>query len=233
LLGASGVCAGLAASVATRHERALRAQVGSLVPVIVARRDLPAGVLITPDRARSQLIERRVPARFVPPSALHAARDAVGFKTQAPLAAGDYVGARQLGTSEVPGSAARFERPAAVPGAARVVEVAVAGAQSIEDSLVPGAFADVLVTSDEGAGPPRTYLALQRVQIAAFRPGAPSAGGRSGAADGTAALRVTLRQAVLLTAAQNFARELRLVPRQAGDERRLPPASISAQQLGG
>ena len=35
-----------------------------------------------------------------------------------------------------------------------------------------------------------------------------------------ASLRVTLRQAVYLAAAQSFARELRLLPRAAGDRRR-------------
>jgi pilus assembly protein CpaB len=55
------------------------------------------------------------------------------------------------------------------------------------------------------------------------------AGGSDGAAaadadsaDGsaTATLRVTLKQAVYLTAAQNFAREVRLLPRAPGDRRR-------------
>jgi pilus assembly protein CpaB len=35
-----------------------------------------------------------------------------------------------------------------------------------------------------------------------------------------ASLRVTLRQAVYLAAAQSFARELRLLPRAEGDRRR-------------
>jgi hypothetical protein len=42
---------------------------------------------------------------------------------------------------------------------------------------------------------------------------------------------VTLRQAVLLTAAQNFAREVRLVPRPVGDDRRLHATAVSAAQL--
>jgi pilus assembly protein CpaB len=33
-------------------------------------------------------------------------------------------------------------------------------------------------------------------------------------------LRVTVRQAIALAAAQNFARELRVLPRSAGDRRR-------------
>ena len=39
----------------------------------------------------------------------------------------------------------------------------------------------------------------------------------------SASLRVTLRQAVYLAAAQSFARELRLLPRAAGDRERAGP----------
>jgi len=46
----------------------------------------------------------------------------------------------------------------------------------------------------------------------------PDADAASGSA--TATLRVTLKQAVYLTAAQNFAREVRLLPRAPGDRRR-------------
>jgi hypothetical protein len=52
------------------------------------------------------------------------------------------------------------------------------------------------------------------------------------AADGRVTLRATLRQVVLLTAADNFAREVRVVPRAAGDNRRLGPVSIAASGLG-
>ena len=45
-------------------------------------------------------------------------------------------------------------------------------------------------------------------------------------------VKVTLAQAVLLTAARNFARELRLVPRAAGDNRRLGPTLVTASELG-
>ena len=51
-------------------------------------------------------------------------------------------------------------------------------------------------------------------------------------ADATATVRATLRQAVTLIAAQNFAREVRVVPRPAGDARRLGPASVTAAALG-
>jgi hypothetical protein len=46
-----------------------------------------------------------------------------------------------------------------------------------------------------------------------------------------AALRVTVRQAVYLTAAQNFAQEVRLLPRPAGDRGGLGKLSVGGKQL--
>ena len=62
------------------------------------------------------------------------------------------------------------------------------------------------------AGSPRTYLALQRLDLLDLRSWRGGPGREGPRADAMARLRVTLRQAVLLTAAGNFARELRLVP---------------------
>src|SRR5207302_593378 len=94
-----------------------------------------------------------------------------------------------------------------------------------------GSRVDVLITTDRG-GAPHTYLALQRIELVDFRP--PTGGGAGSESDrtATATLKVTLAQAVLLTAARNFARELRLIPRAAGDDRRLGPTLVSASELG-
>jgi hypothetical protein len=101
-------------------------------------------------------------------------------------------------------------------------------------------MADVLITTGGEGAPPRTYLALQRVEVADFRAeaglGGTGAGGPGEGASGagaTATLRVSLAQAVMLTAAVNFARELRLVPRSAGERRRHRPLSVRAADLGG
>jgi hypothetical protein len=72
------------------------------------------------------------------------------------------------------------------------------------------------------------------VQVVSLREPGDASGFGEGtqAPDGVAMLRVTLRQAVLLTAAANFAREIRLVPRPAGDRRRLGPTVVGAGDLG-
>jgi len=65
-----------------------------------------------------------------------------------------------------------------------------------------------------------------------FEPGAGgSLPGDGRSPDGRVTVRATLRQAVLLTAADNFAREIRVIPRATGDRRRLLPLSISASGL--
>jgi pilus assembly protein CpaB len=93
------------------------------------------------------------------------------------------------------------------------VEVRIAGAASIAPLLRPGSGVDVLVTTQGSRGSPRTYLAMQDVSLAGF---AAADGAESEEVTGVASLRVSLRQAVLLTAAQTFAREVRLVPRPSG-----------------
>jgi len=227
MLGAAAVCAGLAVSTVDRYADEVTAQVGPLVPVVVARRDVERGTLVTPGLARAALARRLVPARFAPPSALGSVADAVGFRTLAAIAAGDFVGDAQLG-------APRAERRDSVGArVGRLVEVSITGARTIAAALRPGALVDVLVTT-EGAGPSaRTYLALQRLQLVAFEPGAPGDTGADQVSErATATLRTTLRQAATLTAAQNFAREVRIVPRASGDTRRLGPVSVSAGALG-
>jgi pilus assembly protein CpaB len=75
---------------------------------------------------------------------------------------------------------------------------------------------DVVVTRDGGAASAgRAVLAMEDVEVLAVAP-APGADD----AEMTLDLRVTLRQAVYLAAAQAFARDVRVLPRAAGDRRR-------------
>ena len=82
---------------------------------------------------------------------------------------------------------------------------------------------DVLVTRDPAhGGPGQTALALEDVEVLAAAPAQPGEGSGAGAALARvrASLRVTVRQAVFLAAAQAFSREVRLLPRAPGDDRR-------------
>jgi pilus assembly protein CpaB len=235
MLGASAICAGLAVSAVDRYAGDIESHVGPLVPVVVAARDIPRGTAITPAVASASLAERQVPQRFAPPGALAARAEVVGLEAASAMKAGDYVGVSQLRSpagKSLGGSGARGSR-AGSSGDARLVEVAVAGARTLPQVLRAGAKVDVLITTDRGRAGPRTFVALQRMPVVGFESGGPgSLGDESRVADGRVTLRATLRQAVLLTAADNFAREVRVVPRAPGDTRRLGPVSIAASGLG-
>jgi pilus assembly protein CpaB len=219
LLGAAAACAGVAASSVSRYTNQVRAQIGPTVSVVVARADLARGTAVTPDLARRALEERRVPVRFAPPQASTSLSEVIGHRLGEALRRGDYVGRASFG-----GAAAQ---PSPADEGGRLIELSVAGTGSLADVLEPGARVDVLITTDGGSGGARTYLALQDAELVAF-----SGGGVADGAKASATLRVSLRQAVLLTAAQNFAREVRLVPRPPGDGRRLRAVGVSAAVFG-
>ena len=228
MLGAAAISAGLAASSVNSYTSDVRAQVGPLVAVVVARTEIARGKLITTTAAQSYMSVRRVPTRFVPPSALRIPSEAVGYQALTTIRAGDYVTETSLGAGgaqRAPSGGGRGRR--------RLVEVPVAGAATIGPALGSGARVDVLITTERGRASPRTYLALQRIELADFRPAPDGQGADSSGHDATATLRVTLPQAVTLTAARNFAREIRLVPRAQGDGRLVGPAVVTASGLSG
>jgi pilus assembly protein CpaB len=109
----------------------------------------------------------------------------------------------------------------------RSAEVAVAGGEALT-SAPPGTRVDVIVTTEPPRG--RTFLALQDVELLSAKP-APAAAGNEARANTLATLRVTLREAVLLTAAQSFAREIRLLTRAPGDKRTARPLAVEAGGL--
>jgi pilus assembly protein CpaB len=212
LAGLALALGAVAAADVQRREGALAARLGPAAAVLVARTDLPAGAALAPTR----VAVRSMPARYVPPQALTSAAAAVGLRTAVAVPAGMPLTAGQLGdrTGAAPGAPGAPVRPGE-----RAAEVVAHGSPEL---VPPGSRVDVLVTREAGrGGAGGTVVALEDVEVLAAGP-APEAGGA--AADGgprvAATLRVTLRQAVYLAAAQSFAREIRLLPRAAGDARR-------------
>jgi pilus assembly protein CpaB len=230
LLVALAIAAGgLAASRAERRERDVDSRMGAPLPVVVAVSDLPAGRRIGRRDAVRRLAVRRVPARFVPPDALSSTDQAVGGELAAPVPAGGYVTAGALSGGAAPGAGA----PGRPRRGERAIEVAVSGGDDLAEAG-EGARVDVLVTSERGEGRGRTYLALEDVELLAARPadGARSESDSSGARGATLArLRVTLRQAVFLAAAQSFAREMRLLLRDPAERRRGDPLAVDSGSL--
>ncbi len=211
LVGLALLLGGLAASDVARREAALDRAVGPLVPVVVARAALPRGTPLSPAR----LAVRRIPARFVPAGAVAVAAELTGLRTAIAIPAGGLVAGSAVddGGQATPGAPIR-------PGQ-RVADVtAVASPELVE----PGSHVDVVVSREGQDGAQgRTVLALEDVEVLAARPAA-AATAQDTAAGGAprvaASLRVSVREAVFLAAAQSFAREVRLLPRAAGDRRR-------------
>ncbi|HVS29309.1 MAG TPA: Flp pilus assembly protein CpaB [Solirubrobacteraceae bacterium] len=215
LLGLALLLGGLAASDVARREAAVRRQVGPAVGFVVARNDLPAGTRLTPAR----LAVRRVPARFAPVGASGSPQELVGQRLAVPLRSGSFVSVDDLDHG-AKGAGAGGAAVAAVARGQRAADLIAIGAVS---QIQPGSRVDVLVTRDRVRGKQgRTTLALENAEVLTAGPAAPPNGARSqeSAPRVALSLRVTLRQAVYLAAAQSFARELRVLPRAAGDDRR-------------
>jgi pilus assembly protein CpaB len=209
LLGLAMLLGGLAASDVARREAAIARQLGPDTPVVVARGDLPAGVRLTAQR----LAVRRVPTRYAPAAAARAPADLLGQRTAVPVAAGAY-----LSTNELAGARGEPAPGAPVRRGERVADVVAAGSPQL---IQPGGHVDVLVTRERDHGAGGTLLALEDVEVLAAS-AAPEGAGSSSEVAGprvAASLRVNVRQAVYLAAAQAFAREIRLLPRAAGDDR--------------
>jgi pilus assembly protein CpaB len=215
LLGLALVLGGLAASDVARREAAMRAQLGPAVEVVVARTDLAAG---RPVAARD-LAVRRVPARYAPAGGATVPETLIGRRLAAAVPRGGYLGTGQLAAEQdVAGPPVRKGE--------RAAEVVGLGAP---DLIVPGARVDVLVTRDgEGGAAAGTELALEDVEVLAAR-SAPAAARDDGGKRVAATLRVSVRDAVYLAAAQSFAREVRLLPRAAGDRERAGQLSVGPE----
>ncbi len=236
LLALALACGGLAASEVGRRVAEVESRTGRPVPVIVAARDVkPGGRLRSADLAL-----RDVPERFAPPDAVRSAAELSGAPVPGGLRRGAYVTVAALAAGGRGGG--RDAGARALRRGERAVQVTVAGGQLLSRSAGAGARVDVLVSTEPRDGPGRTFLALEDVELLAVGGAAPApqrspdgaAGEGSGAEAGgsaTATLRVTQRQAVYLTAAQNFARELRLLTRPVGDGGRAGRSAVTAAGL--
>ena len=217
---------GLAASQVHERERRAAERLGPEVEVLVAARDIRAGARVAPGAVGV----KRVPARFVPADALPASEGVVGARTTAPVAAGGYLTASLFVGGE-------DRREGALRRGERSVTVEVAGGGAVT-GLQPGARVDVLVSTETGAGGGRTTMALAGAELLRVEAGVagsydgadPAGGSSSGAPTALASLRVSVEQAIYLTAADNFAREVRLLPRPPGDHSRAG-GTVSQGQL--
>ncbi|HEX7058460.1 MAG TPA: SAF domain-containing protein [Solirubrobacterales bacterium] len=200
--------AAIAAGVANGYGSRVAHSYGELRPATILVTPLPAGRPIGPKELSTAIEVRRVPMRFVPSGTLTSPTDALGLIPKATLPAGSYLLAAQL---RRPGG--RGPVPAGLGEGLRPVEIAVSGADALLaiGRSVGGTSVDVVVTKEpSGVGRGRTYVAASRVPLIALGPGpdGPGPGGLS-----SATLGLTKHQALVLIAAENFARQVTLLPR--------------------
>ncbi|HYH58324.1 MAG TPA: SAF domain-containing protein [Thermoleophilaceae bacterium] len=220
-------CGLLAAASVNDKVEEVESRTGRPVEVVVAARDIGPGVRLARGRIARTLTLREVPERYAPRDGLTARGQAVGLEAAVPIPLGAYVTAPML----------RDPRARPVPVAPmrqgeRLVEVAVSGGRELAAAGLPTRV-DVLVTTEGHTGRGRTFVALEDVEVvAAHAAGAGAAADVDGAqADTIATLRVGTRAAVFLTAAQNFAREVRLLARPPGDRGRIGSAAVPGAGL--
>jgi pilus assembly protein CpaB len=204
LLALALLLGALAAASVRRREAALARALGPNVLVLVTRAPVAAGA--PPAAARPLL--RPLPQRYAPPDAVAGAGQLAGARTAVALPAGSVLTRSVLRDS---GAA-----PSALIGPGeRVAQVVAHGDPQ---AVVPGARVDVLVTREgNGSRAGQTILALEDVEVLDAHSAPADAADPQGGARVAAALRVRVRDAVYLAAAQTFARDVRLLTRAPGD----------------
>lgn len=206
LTGLALVLGTLAASDVSRRESALAEQLTPVVDVVVVRRAVEAGAPIP----AGSLAVRRVPARYAPKGAFVHPRGLVGTRAAVALAPGTDLVPALLDDGQDAGPGAP------VRDGERVVELVVRGSAEL---IRAGMRVDVLVTRDgPGGDGGATEIVLQDAEVLDAEPG-PEADGDVGE-QVRVSLRVTVDQAPALIAAEQYAREVRVLSRAAGDRGR-------------
>lgn len=213
LLGLALLLGGMAAADVARREAMLESRLAPLVPVVVAGADLRAERKLR----LADMAVRRLPARYAPVGAATVPGELVGRTLAVPVPRGAPVGVSALSD---PTTAAG----APVGPGERAVELVALGSPAL---VVAGARVDVLITHDrDSSSPAGTELALEDVEVLDAAPARDAGPAQASSPRVVASLRVRARQAVYLTAAQAFAREVRLLPRAAGDEGRVGRVAV-------
>jgi len=215
LIGLALVLGALAAGDVGRRERALAAGVGPSVPVVVAQKALEPGRAVR----ESDVTVRSVPARYAPADRVGAVAEVVGLRPRLEVPPGADVSVPMLDDGAGP----------QLRAGERIADIVAIG----DPELVrPGGRVDLLVTRGDDGGEGSTRLALEDAEVLTTGE-APAEGGEGSGGRMAVALRVTVKQAVYLAAAQNFASELRVLPRAPDDDRRDATGTTARSSLRG
>lgn len=203
-------CAIASASIAAGYRDSVESQLGELRTVVVVAETLAPGRPLSRRALDGALELREVPVRFAPPDALIDPSEALGRKPLAPIPAGSYLLSSQLRTP-TPGGG-QPEDPA-LGGGLSPVEITVTGAGALAATAgTPGTRVDVVVAGEPVTGArARVRVVASGVRLIALEPATPEQAA-AGADSWRATLALRRDQALDLIEAENFAREVRLIP---------------------
>jgi Flp pilus assembly protein CpaB len=197
-LAAAGVIGLLAATVTLRGG----AQGTLDGRIVVARQPLPVGLLLDAEAIARDLATVPAPGSLVLSGVFADPAQAVGRRIAVPVGPGEPLSEAALG-------GALGAAPAPLAVGERAVAVPLSAAGGAAAGLVAGARVDVVASTGEGLAGKTALVVADAEVLAVSLPAAPDAL----EARGDALLRVSARQALTITAALNFAREVRLLAR--------------------
>jgi Flp pilus assembly protein CpaB len=174
--------------------------------VVVARVVIPAGTLLDEETAAAALALTSVPDTSGLRGLVTSAAGAVGRRTVAPLGPGEPVTEAVLGGSPGVG-------PAPLVAGERAVPVPLRAAGGPVAAPAPGSRVDVMASDGEGPSG-RTRVIVADAEVLAVTSGAP---GDTGDAGGEVVLRLSPNDALAVAHALDFAREVRIIARPAGE----------------
>ena len=229
LISLAGVAAALSASLVSRHTGAVNAQLGPLQEVLMTKSDLPSDTVLKPENVDRYLETRLVAKRFAPRRHYSSSEQILGLETQVEIPAGTYVSPGQI-------SEAGNENAPRFRNGFRAVELGVVASRSMAGMIEPGSRIDLLVTVERDGGAGITYLAYENIAVLAVAREERKEGDPADPADGASGrmlvtVQVSARTAIHLVAAENFAKQIRALPRPAGDDRRLGSLSVTKSGL--
>jgi Flp pilus assembly protein CpaB len=201
-------CAVASASIASAYRTSVDDRLGELRPVVTVERSIDAGTDLRGRILRTALGVRSVPERFLPPDAISDPQQVVGRRTLAAIPAGSYLLASHLRSAEP-----RRPSQPRLGKDLHPVEVTVSGAGALAATGSAEARVDVVVAGEPvTGGRARVRVAARGVRLIGIEPADPSAGTAVGGDSWSATLALTRSQALELIEAENFAREIRLIP---------------------
>jgi Flp pilus assembly protein CpaB len=204
------LCAAASAMIAAGYRDSVDAQLGELREVVVVDAALPAGEPLGRKDVRRSLGVREVPIRFLPPDAIVDPAEAIGRKPVAAIPAGSYLLASQF---RPPGGPTRSAGPTLGHGL-QPVQISVTGAGALAAlGTRARARVDVVVAGEPiTGGRARVRVAAEGVRLLALEPASAADATSAGGDAWSATLALSRHQALDLIEAENFAREIRLIP---------------------